>query len=915
MKNKENGQKTEKQKPRVWLGYTLMIGVLTLLMAGFVGIRSYYKYIEYLEIGYQYSQIYMTRFCTKLIFQLLSFGAVFLLLAVNALVLRKAVYRDNADLRVIRSKRLMILLTIPVALIISYIVSGKLYESFLAFRNVTWFGETDPMFGWDIGYYIFTRPFYMALVDAVKGVLLFAIVTTLLFYVLLQLRGGVSELKKLFQNKYIFIHCFINLMLFIIFTALAYKFNIEGLLYGSFCSVAGAGATAMNIWYLYYKIAPFLLIAIVPVSIYFLMKARYRNAAVTLGVFPAVWVLAVLCAVVHQAAFVDANELTAENKYLSYNIALTRRAYGLDQFHENIYELKNNLTNRDLATYSDVLEQVNLLSTDEALENIAAQQPVGDYEKFTDADFGIYTIDGERTTVAVTARELDSKALGDSSDAYTNASLKYTHGIGPVMAQTNMFDSRGNLVLRIKDTPPISDFGMEQVSEPRIYYGEHTDQTAFVRTLYTEADYQSKEGGGSYSYTGFGGIQMTWFNRLAMAFGGGDFRQLMSGYIDSGSRALVNRNVMERVSKLAPFFMYDADPYLVLTDSGHLKWVIDAYAVTDKYPYATPMGGINYIRSCAKVVVDAYNGTVTFYATDAENPFVQTYSKMYPTLFSKEELPEDIRAHLRYPQDLFRIQADMYRKYHVTDVDMFYNATQEWETAKTKTPMTPYYTMTRMGNELQMNLTTAFTPYKSNTLCALMLAGSDVNNYGTVTVYHINENDSNKAYGLSQAENLMNGSEQIAAQMKELSRNGASVTRGQLMVVPIKSTLFYAQNVYITEGDEHPRVRGVLVCYDGHTVFADDLKSALRILLSDDKRNEEYQTSATVRDAENTEEELTDYVIAVYQRVQEYSKAGDWENYGRAMKEFDDAMNRLSALRGKRHAQEEFVGPVQETND
>lgn len=878
------------------------------VLAGIVFLRCYYGYIQYLEIGYRYGQVYITKLLAQTAFQCMSLAAVFAVFAANALVLRSVALAENNDLKIIKSKRLLLLLVFIVSFIASRIVSEKLYETFLTFRNVTWFEETDPIFGWDLGYYIFTRPFFIALVEAAKGLLLFNIAAVLLIYVLLQLRGGAGELKKLFKNKGVFTHCFVNLMLFVILTALAYKFNIESLLYSSFSSVTGAGAADMNVWYLYYKIAPFLLIVIVPASIYFLMKSKPKPAAASLAVFPAVWIAAVICAVVYQTIFIDTNELTRENRYLSYHIDMTRKAYGLDKISEEPYEIKNDLTVKDLSLYSETLENAPLTSEETILQNIAAQQSQGDYESFTNADIGVYSFDGERIPVAIAAREPDSGTISKSADAYANAAFKYTHGTGIAMAQMNKFDSKGNAALRIKDTPPISDFGMTQVSEPRIYYGETTDATAFVRTGYIEYDYENNQNGGSYAYSGFGGIQMTLLNRAAMAVGGGGVRQLFSQHIASDSRALVNRNIIERVSMVAPFFMYDGDPYLVLTDDGQMKWIVDAYAVTDQYPYSERMGGINYIRSCAKVVVDAYSGSVDFYAVDAENPFVQTYSKMYPDLFSREEMPSDIKSHLRYPRDLFTIQAQMYQKYHVTDTGEFYNATREWETAKTKTLLTPYYAMLQTENGARMSLVNVYTTRRAGGVCALLSAGSDEDNYGEITANIIYESDDNSAYSPAQAENIMN-SDGAAEAIKELSQNGATVMRGAVTIVPVKNTLVYAQTVYTSaEADgKSPRYRGVAAAYNGRSAFGATLNEALRRMLADGKKNENIYAGAKTDDPGNEADlPLVNRAVEIYKRVQEYSRAGDWENYGKAMKEFDDVMSMLDA----QISIEGFIGPV-----
>lgn len=889
----------------------LIFGIVLLILAGIVAVRMYCEYVQFLEIGYQYTSIFVKNLTARLTVQGISLAIIFIFLLVNNFVIRRVIYEDNHDLHVVKSKTVITVLTFIMALIVSAIVSEGLYQDFLKFQNVTWFGENDPVFGWDVGYYVFTRPFFMTLVDSAKGILLFNIIYTLLVYILLQLRGGTQDLKKLFKNKGIFVHCFINLMLFIIMTALVYKFNIEDLLYHTFCSVTGAGATDMRIWYLYYKIAPFLLIIIVPISIYFLSDGKFKRALVTLSSFPVIWILAVLCAVINQTVFVDGDELAAEGKYLAHNIEMTRRAYGLNAFQEKEYEINNDLSYKDVTLYADVLENTNITGDDQLLNAVKKLQGAGNYETFTDTDIIPYTINGRHVPVSIAAREIDSGKLSKSADSYLNERFKYTHGTGIVMTEINQADEEGNPVFLIKDIPVLSDFGITQVKQPRIYYGENTNHTVMVKTQYTESDYENTENGASYRYDGFGGIQMTATNRLALALSEGDYKILFSSQITNESRALVNRNILKRVNKIAPFFMYDADPYLILTDDGQLKWIIDAYAVTDKYPYSTVMGNINYIRNCAKVVVDAYHGNVTFYATDWDNPFVQTYNKMYPGLFSKEEIPDSIKNHLRYPQDLFKIQTQMYQRYHVTDTEAFYSDTDEWVYAKVKNPIEPYYTVVRTDAGAGMNLMTIYTPYKGNSTCAYITAGSDINNYGEVNVYKISESENHKAYGVAQAESIINADTALAEWLKELGQNGLSVSKGPLTAIPVKSTMIYAQAVYTTDNGtlSTPKRRGVIAVYNGKAAFADTLANAVRNLLSKDSAGK-INPPVINAPSSQTEDELLDRAIDMYRRAKEYNRVGDWENYGKAMKEFDDVMTRLAQLKQDADLKNSFVGPM-----
>jgi uncharacterized membrane protein (UPF0182 family) len=895
--------------------------IILLVLAGIAAVRIYYEYLQFAEIGYQYIDIFFKNIRAQLAAQGASFLFVLLFLLADHFVLWKIVYKENKDLTIFRRPFFIFILTFIGALLLSSIISSKIYEGALTFSNATWFGERDPVLGKDLGYYIFTRPFYMALVKGIKGLLLFNIIYTALVYILLQLRGGISEFKQIFKNKPVFVHNFVNVMLYVVATALTFKFTGESQLFGRFCNVVGAGFTQIKIWMVYYNIAPLLLILIVPLGLYFLVKGKFKRALIAVLVFPAVWVLAFSIATLNQVLIVEPDELAVQQPYLQYNIDMTRKAYGLDAVEEETYDVQQNLSYRTITKNNDMLSNINISDEAPLLSGINKLQSMGTYYTFYDSDLVPYTIDGQKTYLSIAARELDNAKLDTTTDTYVNKNFRYTHGSGIVMTDTARIGTDGQPIFRIKDLPPLSDVGYPWVKEPRIYYGEKTDNSVVVKTNYTEIDYENNEQNNPYSYQGFGGIQMTPLNRTLLSLMTADYQLLFNRQITSESRALINRNILNRVKKVAPFFMYDSDPYMIVTEQGELKWIIDAYAVTNQYPYATNVGRINYIRGCAKVVVDPYNGTLDFYITDKDNPFIKTYQKMYPTLFKNEEIPETIAQHLRYPQTLFEIQSDVYRKYHTTDVASFYAGADSWEFAKEKNAkgevqnVASYYTLVNRAEETQSVLMRPYTLQNNNSMIGWISVGTDQENYGKLKAYRLNQTDDNQIYGTMQIENRIRSDETISAELSQLSENGAQVSMGRVYALPIDQSFLYIKPVYVMGSGNsaaYPELKRMIVSYNDKVVMDATLRDALEVLFG---KKQAHSKELFPKQDTQTLDELIDRVIESYDSMKEYNKASDWENSGKAMKELEETMVKLKEKKQQIDKETNFVGPPEAEAD
>lgn len=882
-----------------------VIALIILIAAGTAAAGLYYKYLQYAEEGVRYIYMLFTDWSAQFMTQGASFATVFVFFLVNNIFLRKNVYDKNKDLSVVRKPFMLVVITVIIAFIASRIISSNVYLNFLTFTHNVKFNKTDPLFNRDLSYYIFQRPFYMAVVESVKGILLLNVVYTLFIYLLMQLRGGVGAVKHIFKERGVPTHCIVNVMLYIVAVALSFKFAAEDILFGEFCGVTGAGFIDIKIWRMYYIIAPFFLIIIVPLVIYFLRRSEYKMAVICMLSFPAIWLITYFAATVGQSAIVDADELAKEQQYIQYNIDMTRSAFDLDSVEETETDLANDLTYKDIDNERGVITNTVVADMAEYLKGVNKQQSLGNYYKFNDSDLVPYEIDGEKTLVAVSARELDMDKLSGTTESYVNKTFKYTHSTGVTVSDVRS----GKEQFVVKDIPTLSNVGFPRIEQPRIYYGETMNNTVVVNTNYSEVDYMNAESS-AYSYEGFGGIQMTALNRCVLAICQRDYQMLVSGQITSQSRALINRSITDRVKRIAPFFLYDSDPYIIVTSNGELKWVIDVYTATDKYPYSENIGGINYIRCPAKAVIDAYNGDVSFYITDPEDVFVQTYKSIYPTLFEDGDIPESIAEHLRYPQDIFKIRAELYKSYHITDAAEFYGKNDVWDFAKENGKnsdtrnVVGYYSTGEDG----ITLNALYTPHRTNDINYVLSVGSEKNNYGTMTINRINRTDES-TFGTMYAEKTAEEDSIVSEQLNALKSGGGEVVIGDMQLIRIKNSYLYVSPVYVTNKSNsaaYPEMKKVIVVYDNKAAAEDTLMSGLEVIFG----KKETDTTAVSDDDEQSVQQLIDDIIDMYEGYKQYNTANDWENAGKAMTELDKNINELKNRRGELDEIKPFVGPI-----
>jgi len=603
---------------------------------------------------------------------------------------------------------------------------------------------------------------------------------------------------------------------------------------------------------------------------------------------------------------VQPSELAREQPYIEYNIDFTREAFALDRIEEQPFPAGGIPSPEDITRNEVTINNIRLWDNRPLKDTYNHIQSLRPYYDFNDVDVDRYTIDGEYRQVMLSARELSAEKLPTEAQTWINRRLLYTHGYGVTLSPVNEVTSQGLPVLLVKDIPPVGDFNIEQ---PQIYYGEKTNDYVIVKTNTQEFDYPMGDENVYGHYQGEGGVSLdSLTRRLVYAWQLGDFNILISGELTPESRVLYYRNIRERVNHLAPFLALDSDPYLVIME-GRLFWIQDAYTTTNRYPYSQPFsGGINYIRNSVKAVIDAYNGSVTFYVTDSDDALIRTYQSIFPELFTPaEQMPESLRVHLRYPESMFNIQASVYQTYHMRDARVFYNKEDLWSVPSevyfgSEQPMEPYYVTMRLPDEEKEEflLMLPFTPANKNNTIGWLAARCDGENYGKLLAYRFPKEE--WVDGPSQIENRIGQDTVITEQLALWGRGGSRVIRGNLLLIPLGESILYVEPVFLqAEGGGLPELKRVIVAAGEQIAMEPTLAGSLAAIFG----AETPPTAPVGKPPATAEPEkpvVTDIANLIeeaqqhYNQAQEYLKAGDWAGYGSELDALQAVLAQLAEL-------------------
>ncbi|HVB80466.1 MAG TPA: UPF0182 family protein [Candidatus Binataceae bacterium] len=778
------------------------------------------------------------------------------------------------------------------------------------------FGRTDPAFGKDLSFYIFTLPLLEDWRDLFMLILfLTAAVTGLVYWTrgALDFRDSPPRISSGAAA-----HFSVLLALFFVQRAMNYWVARPELLLHSNGVVYGLRYVDHVLWQPGLWLLVVLSLVAAAISL-----ANLGQRGLKLPVFAAVVLFAPaillnLLQPVIEKLYVKPDELRVEKPYLERNIALTRLAYHLDSVDVRQFNGKGTLTQASLEQDAPTVNNIRLWDPRPLLATYRQLQEIRLYYDFQDVDIDRYWIDGKYTEVMLSPREINISLLPDNAQTWVNRHLKFTHGSGLTMSPVNAKDSEGLPVFYIKNIPPESDVGFK-VSQPAIYYGQEPDSYAIVKAATPEFDYPMGADNVYSYYKGTGGVPVSGLlRRLLFSYFYRDINLLMTSNIVDGSRIMIRRNISDRVARLAPFLGQDRDPYLVLHD-GRLVWILDCYTTSDHFPYSQRNSeGINYIRNSVKVVVDAYDGATDFYVADPTDPIIRTWQRIFPAMFKPmSAMPEDLRQHIRYPEDYFLIQADIYRTYHMTDPAVFYNREDQWgfpreNYAEETVPMQPYYVIMRLPGEThdEYILMLPMVPESRGTvrdnMISWLAARCDGSDYGHLFEFAFSKD--RLFYGPYQIQARINQNPDISQQYSLWNQMGSKVILGNLLVFPIENALLYVEPLYIrAQNGQLPELQRVIAAYSDRIVMGSDLGSTLNALFT---AAPVEIPPPTVSRAPSAAEQTVAQAMAAgvakpppagkgdltgasmhYSRALAALKTGDWAQFGNEMQQLGTELN------------------------
>jgi uncharacterized protein len=807
-------------------------------------------------------------------------------------------------------------LVLGAALIVSLFVAqgeSSSWDVYLKALYAVPFGIKEPAFGRDVGFYVFALPFFEEIRDLFLVILvLAAIVAGVVYWV----RGSLDFRESPPQiSRACAAHLSVLLGIFFIQRAFSYWLSRYALTLHSDGVVFGLRYVDHVLWQpgLWLLLVLALIAAIICFSNVRTPGLRLPVAAAALLFAPAI-VLNLLQPVIERL-WVKPDELQVEQPYLARNIQMTRRAYQLDGVDVKPFAGLGQLTPASFTQDSGTIKNIRLWDPRPLIATYKQLQEIRLYYDFHNVDIDRYTIGGDYTEVMLSARELDPDLLPVDAQTWVNRHLKFTHGYGLVMSPVHLKDSEGLPILTIKNIPPASSADLE-VTQPRIYYGEEPDSYAIVKGATPEFDYPRGNDNVYDYYKGSGGVPVSGLlRRIVFSFYYRDINLLVTSNIISGSEIMLRRNIAERVLTVAPFLNQDRDPYIVLHD-GALYWIIDCYTVSDHYPYSQTNGDqINYIRNSVKVVINAYTGATDFYVSDPEDPIIRTWERIYPGTFkAMSEMPPDLHAHIRYPEDFFLIQADIYRTYHMTDPAVFYNKEDLWSFprenyADETAPMQPYYVIMRLPGEAndEYVLMLPMVPQGRDNMISWLAARCDGSDYGHLFEFAFSKD--RLFYGPYQIQARMNQNPEISQQYSLWNQMGSKVILGNLLVIPIEDSLLYVEPLYIRAQDgQLPELKRVLASYSDRTVMGENLDTTLAALLkgtegpplpsvagvAPPQHAVVVAGSSANPGAPGTLPSGSGTAAQHYRNALEALRGGDWTRFGSEMQKLGSSLNQTS---------------------
>jgi len=808
---------------------------------------------------------------------------------------------------ILSSKKITLLLW-GIALTLGTIValpasSGGL--SSLMYLNSQPAGVVDPLYQVDVSFYLFRLPFLVSTVSAAFGLVLMTTLITVGLYVVtnnLSLNQGSSNqaLK----------HTSLLVALLLLVRGVGYQLDAYRLVFSPRGVAFGASYTDVAASR---PVFVFLVALSVVGAVVALVNLKLKRIKL-LSVIPALILIVSMVAgnlypMLVQQYVVEPNELEKETRFIQYNIDSTRQGFGLDSLKNSELPAPQPLSQQDVDNNQATLDNVRVLDWRPLQQTYNQLQSIRVYYRFHDVDIDRYMIDGKLEQVMLAARELSTQDLSGSGRTWINEHLRYTHGYGAVVSPVNQVGPRGEPLFYVQDIPPKTTTSVLSIERPEIYFGEFPGNYVVVNARSDEFSYPLGESNATTRYQGDDGITLGFLNKLMFSLRYGTTKLFLADDVLPDSKIMFYRNILERLQMIAPFLTYEPDPYLVINE-GRLFWIVDAYTTSNHYPYSEPYGDsrVNYIRNSVKVVIDAYNGTVTYYLADEGDPVVRTLATTFPSLFQPlAAMPDGLRAHIRYPEQLLAIQANVLSTYHMTNPSTFYNKEDMWRIAQEQyagadTTVLPYYMiMTPPGVGataeefvLVLPLTPAGTQQNpKHNMVAYLAARNDYPNYGELVLYRFPKDT--VIQGPMQVESRISQDALISQQITLWSAAGSNVLRGNLLVIPLGNSLIYVEPLYIqSTSSSLPELKRVIVATLDNIVMAETFQQALAQLVG--VAPPPSPTVPPIPGADLTLSQLSQALELAYQSAQGALQRGDWAEYGRQQQELSRLIQELQKL-------------------
>ena len=766
-------------------------------------------------------------------------------------------------------------------------------------------GIVDPIFNKDLSFYFFNLTFYQFIYSTLMMLLVLLLIAVVLIYI----SNTTNQMIYGRLKEFTFAKGHLSVLVAAIFALKAWGYRLDAyqLLFAPGGIVYGATYTDINARLLAYKVMLILSIIVALIILANIFVRKMKFIYVSIGAWAVVAILlGSLYPSLLQSLVVQPNEFNKERPYLENAIKFTRQAYGLDKAESIARTVDYNLNIND-SKHTSTIQNIRLWDWQPSKTTFKNLQQLRSYYVFNDVDIDRYTLNGESRQLMLSAREIDQSELPAQAKTWINQKLMYTHGYGVVVSPVTEITTEGFPEFYIKDIPPKFSTDLT-ISRPEIYFGEKTDDYVIVNTKQKEFDYPMGEQNVFSTYEGKEGVKIQSLPRkLMLAWVLKDYKMLLSSDITNDSQVLMYRNIVERIRKIAPYLAFDGDPYLVIDKEGNLFWIQDAYTYTNKYPYSQPFDdwGNNYLRNSVKITTNAYTGELNFYIADGTDPIVKTLGKIFPELYkSIYQMPDDLRKHVRYPEDLFKVQAEMYTTFHMSDPWVFYNKEDPWiipnEIVDDKQQkMEPYYiNMTLSGEKNEeFVLMMPFSPKSRPNMIAWMGARMDGENYGKIMVYNFPKQET--IYGPEQVESRINQNTSIAQQLTLWDQRGVRVYRGNLLVIPVDNSILYIEPIYLqADNSKLPELKRIIAGFGEKLVMEPTLDQALIKLFGEGpavSQPEQPEENPAEETPAQSVKDLAKQARDLYDQATEQLKEGNWAGYGESIDKLNAIISELEA--------------------